>query len=180
MNDIKERRYYHKIYFAWNYDKEEKMLNKKSEQGWNLIKGGCFHSVYEKDPMKNFSYRIDFNLNIRNSKIEYNRYIELNKELGWELINVTFNGWIFLRKEKGLGQLQEDEIYTDTDSFNAMLNRWIHFGYGILFVLFLISAVMAAMYAALKTPIYLYYSIIYFVCVIFIFYGIVRMKGKKK
>ena len=37
-------------YMAWNYDREEQDLDRMSEQGWQLIKGGCFFSIYTRQP----------------------------------------------------------------------------------------------------------------------------------
>jgi hypothetical protein len=38
------------IYAAWNYELEVEDLNKMSEQGWQLIKGGCFSNKFKKNP----------------------------------------------------------------------------------------------------------------------------------
>lgn len=34
---------------AWDYKKEIEDLNKKSQEGWQLVKGGCFKSIYEQN-----------------------------------------------------------------------------------------------------------------------------------
>ena len=39
-----------KVYSAWNYQKEIEDLNEASRQGWQLVKGGCFHSKFVKNP----------------------------------------------------------------------------------------------------------------------------------
>lgn len=53
----KELKRSYRIYAAWNYEKEEDFINENSNDGWQLIKGGCFHSVYEKDDSKNMYIR---------------------------------------------------------------------------------------------------------------------------
>lgn len=40
-------------YMAWNYDREEQDLDRMSEQGWQLIKGGCF-SVFTPGSRESF------------------------------------------------------------------------------------------------------------------------------
>ena len=50
-----------RAYAAWNYEKEEKYINDQSKEGWQLIKGGCFHSVYKRDDSKRYIYKIDYN-----------------------------------------------------------------------------------------------------------------------
>ena len=77
----------YKMYSAWNYQKEVEDLNKASEQGWQLVRGGCFHSRFVKNPDVQFRYQLDF------GKIEdMGRYIETFREQGREYINSTFNG----------------------------------------------------------------------------------------
>ncbi len=39
-----------RTYMAWDYDKEEEHLDEMSEKGWQLKKGGCFFSVYTRQP----------------------------------------------------------------------------------------------------------------------------------
>ena len=39
----------HKFYAVWEYKREEKDLNEASKNGLQLVKGGCFHSVFRKD-----------------------------------------------------------------------------------------------------------------------------------
>lgn len=84
----------HKVYTAWNYQKEIEDLNKASEQGWQLIKGGCFSSKFKWNPDVCYRYQIDYP-----GKVEdMGRYIETFREQGWEFINATFNGWHYFRK----------------------------------------------------------------------------------
>ena len=40
----------HKAYAAWNYRQEIEDLNRASEQGWQLVRGGCFCSRFVKNP----------------------------------------------------------------------------------------------------------------------------------
>ncbi len=124
----KEIKRYFDVYAAWNYEKEEEALNKKSKEGWQLVKGGCFYSTFRKDTTV-YRYKIDFNTKMIRGSIEKERYIEMFAEQGWEFINTTFNGWSYFRKhyKEDLAE-GEYEIYTDQESYFEMLNRWIKIG----------------------------------------------------
>ena len=117
---VPEYRTSYKMYSAWNYGKEIEDLNEASEQGWQLVKGGCFHSRFEKNPDIQYRYQIDF------GKIEnMGLYIETFREQGWEYINSTFNGWHYFRKIYDPSLPEEAyEIFTDRESLHEMNSRW--------------------------------------------------------
>ncbi len=56
----KTRKTSFKAYPAWNYEKEIEDLNAASEKGWQLVRGGCFHSTFEKNPDIRYRYQLDF------------------------------------------------------------------------------------------------------------------------
>ena len=110
----------YRIYSAWNYQKEIEDLDRASEQGWQLVRGGCFHSRFVNRPDIRYRYQMDFR------KIEdMGRYIETFREQGWEYVNSTFNGWHYFRKLYD-PELPEEayEIFTDRDSLHEMNSRW--------------------------------------------------------
>ncbi|MGN0474277.1 MAG: DUF2812 domain-containing protein [Acutalibacteraceae bacterium] len=113
-----------KVYAAWDFDKEAEEYNQMSEKGWQLVNGGCFSQKYEFDDSVVYCYQIDFN-----NKIEdIVRYDDMFREMGWERINSTFNGWHIFRKKYDPSLPDEEyEIYTDTQSRNEMLKRWRNF-----------------------------------------------------
>ena len=110
----------YKMYSPWNYQKEIEDLNAASEQGWQLVKVGFFHSKFLKNPDIRYRYQMDF------GKIEdMGRYIETFREQGWEYICSTFNGWHYFRKLYD-PSLPEGayEIFSDRESRHEMNNRW--------------------------------------------------------
>lgn len=114
-----------KGYMAWNYDKEEKDLDRMSEQGWQLIKGGCLYSIFMKQPGIRYRYRIDYNPDVMHDPAEKRRYLELFEEQGWEVVGNTFNGWIYLKKQFHPETPEEEyEIYTDRESLSELWKRW--------------------------------------------------------
>ena len=120
-----------KSYSAWNYEKEIEELNKASEEGWQLVKGGCFHSSFEKNDGVQYRYQLDY------GKIDnMGRYIETFREQGWEYINSTFNNWHYFRKIYDPEQPEEAyEIFTDNQSLREMNNRWANMALAIAIVL---------------------------------------------
>ena len=119
----------YRVYAAWNYKKEEDYINENGKNGWQLVKGGCFHSIYEKDNSKKYVYRIDYNPETMRESIEKRRYIEMFEDLGWEYINSTFNGWNYFKKEYNENSdASEYEIYTDNSSYAEMLSKWCKLG----------------------------------------------------
>ena len=109
-----------RMYSAWNYEKETEDLDKASEQGWQLVKGGCFHNKFEKNPGVRYRYQLDY------GRIDnMGRYIETFREQGWEYINSTFNGWHYFRKAWDPSLPEEAfRIYTDRESIHEMNTRW--------------------------------------------------------
>ncbi len=128
-----------KAYSAWNYEQEIEDLNKASEQGWQLVKGGCFHSRFEENPDIRYRYQVDFG---RVDNI--GRYIETFREQGWEYINSTFNGWHYFRKlyDPSLPE-EEYEIFTDRQSLSEMQHRWGRIAMILGIVLFLFAILFA-------------------------------------
>ena len=82
------------MYAAWEFDREVRDLEARSRNGWQLIKGGCFHSKFAFDDSVQYRYALDFNQGIEDPA----RYREIFAEQGWEFINSTFNGWHYFRK----------------------------------------------------------------------------------
>ncbi len=109
-----------KMYSAWNYQKEIEDLNKASLEGWQLKKGGSFHSTFVKNPDVCYRYQLDY------GRIDdMGRYIETFREQGWEYVNSTFNGWHYLRKLYDPSLPEEAyEIFTDRQSLQEMNRRW--------------------------------------------------------
>ena len=142
----KKTKYSLMVYSAWNYEKEIDDLNKASEQGWQLVKGGCFHSKFEKNPDVRYRYQLDY------QKIDNKgRYIETFREQGWEYINSTFNGWHYFRKlyDPSLPE-EEYEIFTDRESLQQMKGRWAHIALGISIALALFAIIYAV--RTFRTP----------------------------
>ena len=110
-----------KMYSAWNYEKEIEDLNKLSEQGWQLVKGGLLHSKFKKESGVRFRYQLEYR-----DVEDMGRYIETFREQGWEYVNSTFNHWHYFRKAWDPALPEEAyEIFTDRESLREMSKGWI-------------------------------------------------------
>ena len=121
-------------YAAWDYTREIEDLNKMSDNGWQLIKGGLFSNRYKKNDSMRYRYQLDFNPKIE----DMGRYIETFREQGWEYINSTFNGWHYFRKH--FDQAGDDyEIYSDSESLKEMQSKWQKMGMALTIIVALFS-----------------------------------------
>ena len=135
------------IYPAWDYTREIEDLNKYSQKGWQLVKGGLFSNKFKKNDDMRYQYQIDFNTKID----DMGRYIETYREQGWEYVNSTFNGWHYFRKLYDADSSDgEYEIYNDSQSLLEMQSKWQKMA-GRLLVL-LVAACLCEIALAIKSP----------------------------
>lgn len=166
-----------RIYTAWSYQKEIEDLNKASEQGWQLIRGGCFSSKYKWNPDVRYRYQMDYP-----GKVEdMGRYIEIYREQGWEYISSTFNGWHYFRKayDPALPDAQY-EIFTDRSSLEEMKNRWIKLAICLSVLVAVFTAFQLIMYAKTPTLPELIRLVTFGVLLVFFIYGIINMKNSER
>ncbi len=142
----KKRKVSLKGYMAWNWDKEEAALDRMSQAGWQLVKGGCFHTVYEKDDTKRYRHKIDFQPELKGNKEKRQRYLELVEADGWSFVGITYNGWVYLKKEVTPESCQEDfKIYSDRESLLGMYRRFKRLSIVLLAALFTLIVVEVAL-----------------------------------
>lgn len=165
------------IYAAWNYGLKIEALNKLSEKGWQLIKGGIFSDRFKREEAVKYRYQMDFQPQIE----EKGRYIETFREQGWEYVNSTVNGWHYFRKLYDAERPEREyEIFTDTESLKEMNNRWAIvgmllaaiFGYG-----FVRQAVTMILWPNMRTLFQMVY--LGFILAVFI-RGVIVMRNPKK
>lgn len=165
----------HKAYAAWDYEKELEELNQKSNDGWQLVKGGCFRSVFEQDNKVVYRYQLDYNTDIKNRM----RYIETFREQGWEYISSTFNGWHYFRKPYDPQTPEEEyEIYTDSSRISEMKQRWLKLSLILLVMLTIIGVAMLVM--GVRYPEWTRVPMILIYVDFIVFIGIGRQKIKRK
>lgn len=127
-----------RAYFAWDFQQELNELDRMSQQGWQLIKGGCFHSRFRREPEKRYRYQLDYRPGID----DMDRYLETFREQGWEYVNSTFNGWRYFRKAYDPALPEEEyEIFTDRSSLTEMTRRLRNLALVLMSVALLMAAV---------------------------------------
>lgn len=137
----------HKVYMAWDYDREIRDLNKASQEGWQLTQGGCFYSTFEYNPDIVYRYQLDYNTD----KQDRERYLETFTEQGWEYINSTYNGWHYFKKQYDRKLPDgEYEIYTDRSMVPDLIARWLRLASVLAVVLGMLTAV--SLYGFIKNP----------------------------
>ncbi len=87
----------YRIFFVWEYDKEEKWLNKMSAEGWQLIKGSSFRYLFEKGGPNEYEYKLEL-LDEEPDTLKSKNYIDFLKEANIENVGKCRN-WIYLRKK---------------------------------------------------------------------------------
>ena len=133
---MKEYKRVWNVYAAWDYTREIEDLNKMSDNGWQLIKGGLFSNRYKKNDSMRYRYQLDYNPKIE----DMGRYIETFREQGWEYVNSTFNGWHYFRKLYDKAG-DDYEIYNDSESLKEMHAKWQKEGIGSIGALSLLAIV---------------------------------------
>lgn len=111
-----------KIYF--NLDKEERWLNRMSDKGWELYAKNIRYK-FIKTPHSNDNIKIDYR--ILKSKSDFQDYITLFKDSGWEhIIGTKTSGKQYFKK---VDETANDDIFSDTFSkaerYKRMANIWI-------------------------------------------------------
>ena len=100
----------------WEEEKEYRWLEGMSKRGWHLKSKGYLSYFFERGDTCEYVYRYDFKLA---ADRDYEDYIGLFSESGWELVDI-FANWHYFRHEKGSGG---EDIYTDTESKRQRLKR---------------------------------------------------------
>ncbi len=106
MKNTKKTKRTFKFFAAWDYEFEEQEFDRMSEQGWQLVSGGCFTQKYEFDDSVVYRYQIDYNNDVKDMA----RYDETFRDAGWERVNSNFNGWHIFRVPRGNAQTLEESL----------------------------------------------------------------------
>ncbi len=86
-----------KVFFVWEYEKEERWLNEMSKQGWQLTRASICKYVFEKGEPGQYEYKLEL-LEKKTASVESKSYLEFLKDAGIELVGECSN-WIYLRSK---------------------------------------------------------------------------------
>lgn len=165
----------HKVYWVWQYEKEEKWINEMAEKGLNLISVGFCRYEFEEGTPGEYSYHLEY-LKKLPSNPKSIAYIHFLEDTGVEHVG-TFKKWAYFRKKASEGKF---DLFSDIDSQLSHLKR-IH-----KLLLFLYPLEIFAILINLKSVIS-FHSIPNSICVallsiltILLFIGTLKISAKMK
>ena len=119
------------IFPDWNREQEQADLDRRSAEGWHLIKPGRYFHKYEHDTSVRYRYQKDYQL----GEPSMERYTETFTEQGWEYLSAAKGGHYFRKPYAPALPEEQYEIYTDEESL-AELRKTQCFSTGIQAILF--------------------------------------------
>lgn len=108
----------HKLFWAWEFDREEKWLNDMSAKGLQLTDVGFCRYVFETGTPGEYQYRLQL-LNHAPDHPESEHYIAFTEEMGAEQVGSLMR-WVYFRKKAADGEFQ---LFSDMDSRIRHLQR---------------------------------------------------------
>jgi len=106
------RKTVHKIFFAWQFEKEEKWLNGMSAMGLHLAGVGFLRYDFEEGTPGEYTLRLQM-LEKWPSSVQSVQYIKFVEETGAEHVG-TLARWVYFRKKTAEGEAFE--LFSDIDS----------------------------------------------------------------
>ena len=116
------RKIVHKLFWMWDFDKEEKWLNEMASKGLALTSVGFCRYEFEDCVPGEYKLCLEF-LGRGLSGAENEKYIEFLEETGAEHVG-TFSGWVYFRKKTSEESFQ---LFSDYSSRIQYLTRIIRF-----------------------------------------------------
>lgn len=101
-----------KIFFVWEFEKEEAWLNQMAMSGWTLCAVGFCNYTFVRSEPGEYTIRVE----MRGSDADYREFMA---ESGIEYVG-RFLQWHYYRRRSELGAF---DLYSDIDSRIAQLNR---------------------------------------------------------
>ena len=109
---MSETKKLHKIFWVWEYEKEERWLNEMAQEGWALKKASFCTFVFEKTEPGEYIIRVE---TLDNSS-DFENFMG---ELGAESVGRCFR-WGYFRRKSELGEF---DMFSDIDSRIAHLDK---------------------------------------------------------
>lgn len=107
-----------KLFWAWDFDREEDWLNDMAAQGWGLVSVGFCRYTFEPCHPGEYGYRLDL-LEDRPDGPQSQEYLNFLAETGVDCVGHWFR-WVYLRKRTDEGPFQ---LFSDTASRIRHLRR---------------------------------------------------------
>jgi len=121
----------YKLYWAWQFDKEEKWLNECSAKGLHLCDVGFLRYTFEVGNPGAYSHKLEL-LENWPTHPESVAYIQFLEDTGVEMVGSILR-WVYFRKKTEDGPF---DLFSDLDSRIKHLNRIIFLFLPIMFLEF--------------------------------------------
>ena len=168
------RKVIHKLFWIWDFDKEEKWLNEMAAKGLALTSVGLCRYEFEDCVPGEFKFCLEF-LKNKFSKIENEKYIEVLEETGAELIG-TFLRLGYFRKRAAEDNFK---LFSDNTSRIKHLTRIIDFIALVLGVNFYVGCYNLFLYFYWQSPINIV-GVVNLLITVFGMIGLIRLIRKRK
>lgn len=109
---MENRKKIFKIFFVWQFEKEELWLNNMAANGWILDKVGFLNYTFVQNDLETYTIRLEM-------RSKDDAYIDFMKETGAELVGSMMQ-WLYFRKKATAGEFN---IFSDLDSKIGHLDR---------------------------------------------------------
>lgn len=109
-----------RLYWMWQYEKEEQWLSDMSRQGWQLKEVAFGRYRFEQAPAETYIYRLEY-LSEHKDAPKSKAYLDFLKDTGVEVAGNLHN-WVYLRRPATMGPF---EIYSDPASRIAHVQRML-------------------------------------------------------
>ena len=165
----------HRLYWVWDYDKEENWLNEMSAKGLQLRNAGFCNYVFEEGTPGEYLYRLEF-LKHWPRHPESMQYIRFVEDTGIEHVS-SFKRWAYFRKKAADGPF---DIFSDMDSRITHINRMLWF-IAVLSLANVPNAILQIFhYFKYKTSVNLVLGLLILMLSGLLGYGTVRLWRKKQ
>lgn len=108
---MREKKTVFKLFFVWDFEKEERWLNEMAQEGWVLDNTGFSFYTFVRCEPGEYIIRLEMN-----PSSDYRAFV---KELGAEYIGGCVN-WVYFHRKAELGSF---ELLSDIDSRLTHLSR---------------------------------------------------------
>ena len=115
------RKVIHKLFWAWDFDREEKWLNDMAVKGLALVSVGLFRYEFEDCVPGEYRICLEFLEHGPFGRVENAKYIEFLEETGAQHVG-TFMRWAYFRKKAAQAGF---DLFSDYDSRIRHLTRII-------------------------------------------------------
>ena len=112
------KRVMHRLFWAWDFDREEDWLNAWAARGWALVDVCGFRYVFEESAPGEYEYRLEL-LEHATSNAESRCYLDFLRDLDIECIG-SYGRWTYLRRPRDGAPF---DLFSDIDSKIAHLRR---------------------------------------------------------